>query len=139
MSSRNNRDTRVRIQAKPRTSFLSELKSTYFITGFYDCEFYTVTADKQLEEWYGDIGTFPQNISEFYWCSCKINSDKYYGLCRLQNGLYVYFRLYKDYISLLDTPRESYMVISESREDLVKYAMSKHAYSLYVKRTRIMS
>lgn len=129
------RDVGQRVQTSGVQKAVKRLKTLCQEEAAFDQPLvYTLTAANKKKLYTGeDIGEFPANIAEFYWVYCNPAEDKFYGICRLNCNLYAYFRLV-DYSCALDEG-SSKLILSSSREQLIQYAMSKHAYKKYLKKT----
>jgi hypothetical protein len=128
------RDTAQRIQTHGFRKHLKRVKSVFdnAFDSIQDPVVYRLNGAHKKTRCEIDIQSFPKNVAEFYWVYCNPAEDKFYGLCRLTSGFYAYFRLVEQ--GFLDV-KDSKFVVSESREDLIQYAMSAKAYHKYLKKT----
>ncbi len=86
----------------------------------------------QAEE---DIGTFPDNVTHYYWIHEGENDEEpWLALCRLTNDVFVFYKGECDYTGF---DCQGHMKIYASRDPniLSKYAMTSEDYSKYMKET----
>jgi hypothetical protein len=84
-----------------------------------------------------DVGNFPNNIEHYYWIHAGENDEEpWLALCKLSNGVYVYYRGECDYTGF---DCQGVMEIYASKDPfiLVKFAMTSEDYDKYVNETNI--
>ncbi len=82
-----------------------------------------------------DIGNFPDNIAHYYWISEGINDETpWLCLCRLENGVYVYYRGECDYTGF-DCQGDMQIYASLTPSILIQYGMTSSDYDLFIKET----
>ncbi len=79
----------------------------------------------------------PHDLDEVYWCSRTKNKERLRALVRFYNGLYGYIDVYEYNIYSLIMVEPLTLVLSTSREALVKHAMQQSAYKRYIHKTSI--
>ncbi len=82
-----------------------------------------------------DIGTFPDNIAEYIWIRPGENDGQpWLVLCRLDTGVYVYYRGECDYTGF-DCQGQMQMYASKDPNILLQYGMTSADYDAYFAET----
>jgi hypothetical protein len=82
-----------------------------------------------------EIGTFPDNIAEYIWIRPGENDEQpWLTLCRLDTGVYVYYRGECDYTGF-DCQGDMKIYASKDPNILLLYAMTSMDYDAYVAET----
>ena len=131
------RDISQRLQLEKLNKQLARFQTHWatYMVNYETPVVYKLSTNHKKKETSEDVGTFPQNVAEFYWVYCNPAEDKFYGLCRLQCGLYAYFRIVEYGVATFLEERASKLIVSPSREELIEHAMSSTAYKKYIKKT----
>ncbi len=82
-----------------------------------------------------EIGTFPDNIAHYYWIHEGENDEcPWLCMCRLENGVYVYYRGECDYTGF-DCQGDMKIYASRDPNILLQLAMTAADYDLFIAET----
>lgn len=82
-----------------------------------------------------DIGAFPDTIAEYFWVHTGENDEEpWLVLCRLQNGLYVFYRGECDYTGF-DCQGDMRIYVARTVDMLLLHAMTAADYEKYTAET----